>query len=348
MSEAALAEAPNTPAVFVIRAGENSAYLARTNVLRRRLGRVMKMWNLAAVATRVDFCRTSSRLEASLSHYLLARHLFPDDYPKRVKLRFPAYVKLVLSNPFPRTHVTARLSGGSSLYYGPFRSRASAEQFEARSLELFQVRRCQEDLEPRPDHPGCIYGEMNMCLRPCQEAVSPEEYRSEAGRLADFLNRDGTGLLNAARGARDRLSEEMDFEEAARQHKRLERIQAVIGMRDELAHELSRLNGVGITPGNDRDSINLWFMRQGWWLPPVGFPLNELSGSLDSRLRELVEQLEPGKGTAQERQEHLAILAGWQYSSFRDGEWLPFEDFRHVPYRKLVNAVARQCSGARG
>jgi hypothetical protein len=39
--------------------------------------------------------------------------------------------------------------------------------------------------------------------------------------------------------------------------------------------------------------------------------------------------------------EHLAILARWHGSSWRDGEWIGFGDLARVPYRKLVNAVSR-------
>jgi hypothetical protein len=42
-----------------------------------------------------------------------------------------------------------------------------------------------------------------------------------------------------------------------------------------------------------------------------------------------------------ERQEYLALLARWYYSSWRDGEWLPIEDFDSLPYRKLVHAISR-------
>ena len=42
-----------------------------------------------------------------------------------------------------------------------------------------------------------------------------------------------------------------------------------------------------------------------------------------------------------ERQEYLALLSRWFYSTWRDGEWLPFESFDAVPYRKLVNAICR-------
>jgi len=42
-----------------------------------------------------------------------------------------------------------------------------------------------------------------------------------------------------------------------------------------------------------------------------------------------------------ERQEYLALLARWYYSSWRDGEWLPIEAFENLPYRKLVHAISR-------
>jgi hypothetical protein len=47
------------------------------------------------------------------------------------------------------------------------------------------------------------------------------------------------------------------------------------------------------------------------------------------------------KLTARERQEYLALLARWYYSSWRDGEWLSFESWDEIPYRKLVHAISR-------
>jgi excinuclease UvrABC nuclease subunit len=113
-------------------------------------------------------------------------------------------VKLILSNVFPRTQITTRVSGGRSLFYGPFANRAAADQFEGQFLELFQIRRCQEDLVTSPDHPGCIYGEMGRCLRPCQEVVTVEEYAGEVRRVNDFLSTRGESLLSSAAGARER------------------------------------------------------------------------------------------------------------------------------------------------
>jgi excinuclease UvrABC nuclease subunit len=230
------------------------------------------------------------------------------------------------------------------MYFGPFRSRASAEKFEGQFLDLFQIRRCQEDLVPSPDHPGCIYGEMAMCLRPCQQVVGAVEYGNEVSRVVQFLESGGQSLLEAIAHSRDRLSQEMAFEEAARQHKRFEKVQDVLRLRDELAGSLDSLHGVAITRSLASDAVELWFLREGTWCAPVHFGFEVQEGkpvSLDRKLREVAAAVAPAKLTVRERQEYLALMARWYYSTWRDGEWVGFESFDAIPYRKLVNAIGR-------
>ncbi len=352
-TDAAIEAAPATPAVFLLWPREGSPYLSRTASLRRRLKRLLRrrdaasrLLNLRGVAERLESWSTGSRLESSLFLWALARRHFPDDYPRRIRLRLPAYVKLILTHDFPRTQVTRRLSAGRSRFYGPFRSRAAAERFEGELLDLFQIRRCPEDFDPSPDHPGCIYGEMNRCLRPCQQVVGIEEYAGEVKRVSDFLVTDGESLLQPVAAARERFSDELNFEEAGQQHRRYERIREVLQLRDELAHDIDRLYGVAVTPSAGEQSIDLWFVAAGVWLAPRQFPLEVPGGRpvpLDRRLRELVSELVPPRVTTREREEHLAILGRWFYSSWRDGEWLGFDSFDGGPVPE-----AGQCHPPRG
>src|SRR5512145_1135991 len=134
--DALLETVPAQPAVFAVWPREGSPYLARTTLLRRRLHRLLRerahpsrLLNLRSVAARIEYRLTASWLETNLVFHEAARLHFPETYLKLTKLRMPPYVKIVLSNPFPRSHVTNRLSGAHALYYGPFRSRNSAEQF---------------------------------------------------------------------------------------------------------------------------------------------------------------------------------------------------------------------------
>ncbi len=349
--EARLEGVPDRAAVFLIHARQGAPYLARTTLLRRRLRRLLRepaqlsrRLNLREIASRVEYWPVGSRLESSLLLYELAKLYFPAAYVSYLKLRFPPYLKVILQNPFPRTQVTTRLSGARALYYGPFRRRAAAEQFHNQVLDLFQVRRCQEDLAPSPEHPGCIYGEMNLCLRPCQLAVSREEYGGEVSRLVEFLSTAGRSLVEVVAAARDRLSEEMNFEEAARQHRRLEKIQQVLRWRDDLAEDPSRLCGVAVTASAVVGAAELWFFCQGGWQAPRRVSFEVANGrpvSLDHRLRDLAATLQSRPLRPSQRQEHLALLARWYYASWRDGEWIRLDGLDRLPYRKLVGAVAR-------
>ena len=251
----------------------------------------------------------------------------------------PAFVRLTLENPFPRTVVTTRF--GRGLLYGPFASRAAAERFDAALLDLFQIRRCEENLDPSPRHPGCIYGEMNKCSRPCQQAVGVEEYRNEAARVEQFLRTEGASLLEPVEQARDRASADLQFEEAARLHERAERIEETCSLAGDLARTLDRLAGVAVTPSAAAECVDLWFLIGGRWQKQVRLTLSEAAGagqSMDRRLRDTVAALQP---EGEPRAEHLAILTRWYGSSWRDGEWIGFDWPAKIPYRKLVNAIAR-------
>ena len=348
---------PNRPAVFLVWPSEGDPYLGRTGLLRRRLIRLLgerdkpsRLLNLRSIARRVEYWLTGSRLESSLFFYNLARKHFPEQYLKITKLRMPAYVKLTLANPFPRTLVTTRIGGGSGLYYGPFRTRSAAETFQSQFLDLFQIRRCEENLEPRPEHPGCIYGEMNKCLRPCQQAVGIEEYRQEATRVEKFLATNGAAMLETITSSRDRFSEELNFEEAARQHKRREQVEKILALRDDLAQDIDKLWGVAVTTSVEVEAVELHFFAKGIWLAARRFPLapeGDRIVSMDQRLREAALDLEPPGASAKDRQEALSLLARWYYSTWRDGEFLLFESPEKIPYRKLVNAISRVVKGVK-
>jgi excinuclease ABC subunit C len=353
--DAALQEVPNNPGIFVVFLREGTPYLGRTGLLRRRLLRLLRerektsrLLNLRQSVSRVEYWLTGSRLESSMRMYDLAREYFPGEYLDYLHLRSPPFLKVLLNNEFPRCQVTTHLGGARSLYYGPFRNRASAEYFETEFLDLFQVRRCQEDLSPSPAHPGCIYGEMGKCLRPCQEAVSREEYAGEVERAIDFLRTDAASLLDNVISSRDRLSAEMEFEQAARQHKRAEKIEEMMRNRDLMARHVQRLHAIAVAPSWRPGAAEIAFVREGYWygLYELTFELGEGKPvPLDRRLREMIESQVWAPSTARERQERLAILARWYYSGWCDGELLLFDDWDRVPFRKIVNAISRAARG---
>lgn len=347
-----LQSVPDSPAVFVVRLGAAEPYLGRTTMLRRRLARLLgdshpasRRLNLRSIATAVEAYAVRGKLPAALLNYRLAKRLFPDRYLDMLKLRFPAYVKLIQSIEFPRTEVTTRIGGADSVHYGPFRSRAAAERFEGEALDQYQVRRCVEDLAPSAGHPGCIYGEMGRCLRPCQDVVSLEEYKGESQRLAQFLRSGGTSLMEPLMAARDKLSAEMDFEQAGRQHERIQRIEQMLKLGEGLAGDAASQSGLAVYPSAHHGWIHLHWMLDGIFVEPAAFPVTVgAAGSMDGRLRNIFQSIERPRPVMKTRMEHLALLARWFYSSYRDVDWLAFEHGQ-PPYRRIVRAISKAAAG---
>ncbi len=352
-----LSAVPDAPAVFVIRLRDGEPYVSRTRLLRRRLRRLLgassiagRALRLGELATAVEYELAPSRLAALLRHYELLNLCAPGSAARRLRLRPPVFIKVLLSNPWPRTSVSTRPSRGASFCFGPFQNKTIASCFEQEVLDLFQVRRCQEILAPSPDHPGCAYGEMGKCLRPCQQAVSREEYSAEAARLVRFLETRGRSLLESAAAARDRASEELDFEQAARWHSRWLRIREAASLCGGLAAPLSRLSGAAVLPSPSPGVLQLAVMLAGAWLPLCAFPIAP-SGpalSLDARLRALFSPLTPPALPLDRQAEHVALLAHWYYGAARDAEWRPFSSLDDIPYRSLVRDISRTAARMQG
>jgi hypothetical protein len=338
-------------AVYRIRASAGAPILSRTTNLQRRLQRLLgpareasKRLHLRGVEARIEIWPTPNRLAQWIGYYLAARATFPQTYLREIRLRQPPFLKLILSNPYPRTQVTTSVQGARSLFFGPFRTRVSAELFESRLLDLFQIRRCTEDLEPSPDHPGCLYGEIGRCPRPCQGAIPAAAYRDEVRRLGGFLETGGTSLLDPARAQRDLASASLQFEAAQEWHQRIEQMEKVLAVRDPLAAAIERHFGYAVVPGDgtvDRAEVEIWPMREGLWHGPVRF--RPVAGStFEQQLREAwPADAEPLEGSAPE---HLALLGRWHDSALCDGDWVASAPGVGPPWRKLANAARRLLS----
>jgi hypothetical protein len=287
---------------------------------------------------------TGSRLETSLMLYELTKQNFPDDYRKVLRLRMPWFVSLRNSDSFAVLDVANRIAKDEKAVYGPFRTRDAAETYQQHAEGLFQVRRCRETLEPHPEHPGCIYGEMNQCMRPCQCAVSVDEYAHEAQRVSEFLSSNGRSPLAALTAARDRASDQMEFEQAGQMQKRIERLETASKVRDEAVRAVAEFNGVALTRASERQEFRLWPMIGGIWQDSIALNFSSDrpgAHSLDAEIRTLIAGVRETAIDSGNKLEHLAIFSRWYYSSWRDGSWFPFRAPADLNYRRLVRELSK-------
>ena len=175
---------------------------------------------------RIAWRLTGSEFESLLAQFSLLEEIYGAKALERMHLRHPAFVRYLGGNRFPRITVTHRPSQREADWaYGPFPSRAAAERFVDEALKLFLLRRCTDELEPHPNHPGCIYSEMKMCLAPCFKGCTDQRYAQEATAVESFLSTRGQSRLVVLRGEREQASARLQFEEAAAIHSQVQRVE---------------------------------------------------------------------------------------------------------------------------
>ncbi len=354
---------PPAPAVYLVRGNDpqSDPYISKTANLRRRLQRLLgtptehtKKLNLRDLVRWIEYTPTGSDFESGLLLYRVLRSVFPGTYSDRLRLRFAPLIKLHLENEYPRASITTRLGrlNGRSLYYGPFFSRSSAEKFANDSLDFFKMRRCVEDLHPDPKFPGCIYSEMKMCLAPCFQGCTDQDYEQEVGRVQAYFQTKGDSLLRQLSTQRDHASSNMEFEEAAALHARVDKLKSQLGQLPEIVHRLDLLDGVMVQPSASAGCVNLFRIHAAQIFGPGHFPIQaenqSKSQSMEARIQEALSSIPLGGGeTALEVMEHLALLRRWFYRSSRIGEIFFADDKSALPLRRIVRGISRVYRGER-
>jgi excinuclease ABC subunit C len=311
----ALAQMPAQPGVFALFAADDRAepYLSRIPNLKRRLTRFLdarpsqsKRLRLTEKIARIEYTLTGSDFESALCLYAASMQAFGDATRKRMHLRPPYFLRMTSENAYPRIYVTNKVTKSAfDDLFGPFPSRASAEKFCDEMLNLFELRRCHEDLNPDPAFPGCIYSEMKMCLAPCFKGCTDERYTKEAADVHAFLDTRGASLIEKISEERDAASRDLEFEKAAQAHAKLQKIQAVAALMPAAVHQLSKLVALILQPSAETETVACFLLTHGVILGPAFYSVqgmrlhNEQSGSTSLYVHPTTVEAVPlaGEGT---------------------------------------------------
>lgn len=357
--------------MFLLRGSDPATepYVSKTANLRRRLVRLLgapeglsRRLTLRDRVAHIEYAPAGSDFESGFLLYKTLREVFPRTYQQRLRFRPAPLLRFHVENRFPRVSVTTHLSGAraGSVFYGPFASRAAAEKFANDALDFFKIRRCVEELAPDPKHPGCVYSEMKMCLAPCFQGCTDEQYASETARVVTFFDTRGGSLARQLATERDRASEELHFETAAAVHSVIEKLKPVLAQAPEIVHRIDRLSALMIQPSAEPDSVTLFRIERGCIVPPITFHIpKETVGadaaaatakvktplSMERRIQEALAAAAVPECSQQETEEHLAILKRWYFRSVKVGELFFADDRGELPMRRVVRGISRVFKG---
>ena len=216
-----LKKLPNKPGVYIMRdSNDTIMYVGKAvnlhnrvrSYFRANIGRGPQIDRMVEQIARFEYIVTDSELEALvLENNLIKEHcpryntLLKDDktYP---------YIKVTVSEDYPRVLFSRLMKKDRSRYFGPFTSAAAVKDTIDLINKLYGLRTCNRVL-PRDiglDRP-CLNYHMKQCSGPCTGNITKEEYREHVDKALEFLNGNYGLIIKELEQKMNDASEELDL-----------------------------------------------------------------------------------------------------------------------------------------
>lgn len=326
--EEELKKLPAKPGVYIMHdEADTILYVGKAVNLHNRVrsyfrkihGRGPQIEKMVQQIARFEYIVTDSELEA----LVLENNLIKENSPKYNTLlkddkTYP-FIKVTVSEEFPRVLFSREMKKDRSRYFGPYTSAGAVKDTIELLNKLFKLRTCNRVL-PRDlglERP-CLNHHIGQCLAPCQGYINQEEYRKRVDQALDFLGGNYNMLLKDLEKKMQDAAEELNFEEAIRCRDLFESVKSV-SQKQKITHSDGEDKDVIAMAQDEQDAvIQVFFVRDGKLIGREHYYMTNVSG-LPRRdiLQQFIQQFYAGTPflprelMLQEAVDDMEVLEQW-------------------------------------
>ena len=290
---------PAKPGVYIFKnANGRIIYVGKAALLRNRVRSYFgsthafeaKTRRLVAQIADIEFILTGSEQEALLLEATLVKRHQPF-YNVRLKddKHYP-YLKIDVTEDWPRVQITRRISSDGSRYFGPFASAGSVRRTLDLVKKLFPWRSCTKEItgdDPRP----CLEYFIHRCIGPCASLCSKEEYDTVIRQTIMFLEGRTDEITRDLRRQMQKASADLEYERAARLRDQVQAIDRTTERQVMEVRDRTDMDVFGLAREEQEAYVQVFFVRKGLL---IGRDIFQLDGTVDETdaeiLRSFVEQ----------------------------------------------------------
>jgi len=272
---------PRKPGVYLFkdRSGK-PLYIGKAKDLQKRLSsylrtgkdQAFKSWLILKNSHSLDHIITATEKEA----LILEGNLIKKHRPRyNVKIKddsnYP-FLKLDINNKYPRLSIVRRMKSDGALYYGPFTSSSAVRSTLRLIGPLFPLRKCRTNEVPKRSRP-CLNFQLGLCLAPCCEHVSPDEYREIVDQVKLFLEGRNRELISRLKGMMQMASRDLNFEKAARLRDQIKAVEKTIERQTIVSSGRKDQDVIGLFHSGKEAVIVILLVREGYLIGTKYFTL---------------------------------------------------------------------------
>lgn len=275
-----------------------------------------------------------SELEASLEEASAIRREKPPYNRLGKHLPQIAFLRLGLSDEYPRLSIARRLSSGRSRYAGPFRNRKEAERMSNVIIRHFQLRTCPGRLQPDETVLPCFQGQIGACTAPCAARVTPEGYAVQVEEYLALLDGSTDAIEEKLAKRREAQAESQQFEGVAGTQRDASMLRRLARRQRQLGWLSSQQSFLILQRAVDRPLVLAYGVINGLLAVRARLvdesQVTVLAGELSERLQ---ESNPPGR--TEEAIDGTTILAAWMRDRQEDEGYIFAIEDRKISAEQL-------------
>jgi excinuclease ABC subunit C len=187
------------------------------------------------------------------------------------------YLKVDLTDPWPRVYITRRVTKDGARYFGPFANAGSVRRTLDIVNKLFPWRSCTKTItgtDPRP----CLDYFIHRCIAPCTSYCTKEEYDEVIKQVILFLEGRTEEVVRRLKQEMREASTAMEYERAGRVRDQIEAIERVTERQTVASTRPSDEDVFGLARGDGDAVVQVLFIRG---VKMVGVDSFTLAGAKD-------------------------------------------------------------------
>ena len=268
-------------------------YIGKAKSLKSRVSsyfvkqkdRPNRLKHLIRQIKQIDYMVTETEVEA----FLLEASLIKKHRPKyNIRLKddktYP-YIKLSLSEDYPRLNLSRRVTSKKDLYYGPFTSSHLVRENIKFLNGIYMLRDCSNGFMKARKRP-CLTYEIKRCTAPCVNFVDKKEYKSQVQKAVDFLEgRTGTVLDDLEEKMKKSANQE-DFEKAAEYRNHLKAAKFILEKQKVVSFEVLDRDFISFLSHEKGTVVAMVYFRKGRLIGERTYFLSPLQSGVEENFRE--------------------------------------------------------------
>ncbi|HEX9100057.1 MAG TPA: excinuclease ABC subunit UvrC [Candidatus Dormibacteraeota bacterium] len=282
---------PDGPGVYLFRDHRAQViYVGKALRLRDRLrsyftpgyGETARVAELVRKVYDFEFVTTANEVEALVLECNLIKN-----YRPRFNIRLKddknyLYLKLPITEEFPRVHYSRRVQKDGAQYFGPYTSAQSLRGTVKSIRQLLPFRTCSDEIFKQGK--VCLDFHIKRCPGPCERRISPDDYKARIHEVALFMEGRSDVLVHELKDRMETSAGRLDFENAARYRDQLQSIEKIADRQKVLTRGRDDEDLIAYARSGEQVFVEVAYVRQGKMVGHDGHALDGAGDAAESEL----------------------------------------------------------------